>query len=151
MDDGRLTDGQGRTVSFTNVVLIMTSNLPGEPRDFFRPEFINRVDEIIRFRSLGREDMAAIVEIQLRSLRQRLAARRLSLEVTDAGLEALADMGYDPVFGARPLKRLLSRTIADPLALALLEGRFAEGDTVVVDAEGGEVVLREHAEPVLVA
>jgi ATP-dependent Clp protease ATP-binding subunit ClpB len=151
LDDGRLTDGQGRTVDFTNVVLIMTSNLPGDPRDFFKPEFVNRVDDIIRFRALGREDMAAIVEIQLRALRKRLAARRLTLEVTDAGMEALAEMGYDPVFGARPLKRLLSRTIADPLALALLEGRFAEGDTVVVDAEGGEVVLREHAEPVLVA
>ena len=142
LDDGRLTDGQGRTVDFTNVVLIMTSNLPGDPREFFKPEFINRVDEIIRFRALGREDMAAIVEIQLRALRARLAARRLTLEVTDAALEALAEAGYDPVFGARPLKRLLSRTIADPLAMALLEGRFGEGDTVVVDAEGGEIVLR---------
>jgi ATP-dependent Clp protease ATP-binding subunit ClpB len=151
LDDGRLTDGQGRTVDFTNVVLIMTSNLPGDPREFFKPEFINRVDEIIRFRALGREDMAAIVDIQLRALRQRLAARKLTLQVTDAGMEALAEMGYDPVFGARPLKRLLSRTIADPLALALLEGRFVEGDTVVVDAEGGEIVLREAGEPVLVA
>jgi ATP-dependent Clp protease ATP-binding subunit ClpB len=143
LDDGRLTDGQGRTVDFTNVVLIMTSNLPGDPRDFFKPEFINRVDEIIRFRALGREDMAAIVEIQLRALRARLAARRLGLEVTDAAMAALAEAGYDAVFGARPLKRLLSRQIADPLALALLEGRFAEGDTVVVDAEAGEIALRE--------
>src|SRR5215208_5727831 len=150
LDDGRLTDGQGRTVDFTNVVLIMTSNLPGDPREFFKPEFINRVDEIIRFRALGREDMAAIVEIQLRALRARLAARRLTLHVTDAAMEALAEAGYDPVFGARHLKRLLSRTIADPLAMALLEGRFGEGDTVVVDAEGGEIVLRE-GEAALVA
>ena len=134
LDDGRLTDGQGRTVNFTNVVLIMTSNIPGELSDFFRPEFINRIDEIVRFRSLGRGDLRHIVEIQLSGLRARLAARRLQLEVTDAALDWLTEHGYDPAFGARPLKRVIQRSIADPLALALLEGRYGDGATVRVDA-----------------
>ena len=134
LDDGRLTDGQGRTVNFTNVVLIMTSNIPGELSDFFRPEFINRIDEIVRFRSLGRDDLSHIVEIQLSGLRARLAARRLQLEVTDAALAWLTEHGYDPAFGARPLKRVIQRSIADPLALALLEGRYGDGATVRVDA-----------------
>jgi ATP-dependent Clp protease ATP-binding subunit ClpB len=141
LDDGRLTDGQGRTVNFTNVVLIMTSNLPGDPQDFFKPEFINRIDEIIRFRSLSQDDLARIIDIQLGGLRRRLEARRLHLEVTDAAMEALAAQGYDPVYGARPIKRLLQRTIADPLALALLESRIGDGDTVAVDAADGEIVL----------
>jgi ATP-dependent Clp protease ATP-binding subunit ClpB len=134
MDDGRLTDGQGRTVDFTNVVLIMTSNIPGDPQDFFRPEFVNRIDEIIRFRSLTQADLAPIVEIQLDLLRRRLAARRLTLVVTDAAKVWVATRGYDPVFGARPLKRVIQREIADPLARQLLEGAFAEGATVTVDA-----------------
>src|SRR5947209_970929 len=142
MDDGRLTDGQGRTVDFTNVVLIMTSNLPGEPRDFFKPEFINRIDEIIRFRSLSEDDIAQIVEIQLRHLRERLAARRLTLEVSDEATSWLAKAGYDPVYGARPLKRIIQRSLSDPLALALLEGRYREGDTVRADVAGGELVLK---------
>jgi ATP-dependent Clp protease ATP-binding subunit ClpB len=143
MDDGRLTDGQGRTVDFTNVVLIMTSNLPGEPADHFKPEFLNRVDDIIRFRALTREDLGPIVEIQLRHLRDRLAARRIDLEVTEAAEEALATKGYDPAYGARPLKRVIQREVGDRLAVALLEGRFAEGDTVTVDAdEAGELVVR---------
>ncbi|MBA2625952.1 MAG: ATP-dependent chaperone ClpB [Acidimicrobiia bacterium] len=150
LDDGRLTDGHGRTVDFTNVVLIMTSNLAADPREFFKPEFVNRVDEMIRFRSLERDDLASIVEIQLRSLRARMATRRLGLDVTDEALAALAALGYDEAYGARPLKRLLQRAIADPLALALLEGRFAEGDTVVVDTEGDDIVLRD-ARQVLVA
>ncbi|MDQ3385837.1 MAG: AAA family ATPase [Actinomycetota bacterium] len=143
MDDGRLTDGQGRVVNFTNVVLIMTSNLPGDPLTLFKPEFVNRVDEIIRFRPLAETDLAAIVDIQLGHLRERLATRRLSLEVTDAALAQLAAKGYDPVFGARPLKRLLQREITDPLSMALLEGRFAEGDAVRVDAGEDGVVLVE--------
>ncbi|HEV2766306.1 MAG TPA: AAA family ATPase [Acidimicrobiales bacterium] len=143
LDDGRLTDGQGRTVNFTNAVLIMTSNLPGDPREFFKPEFMNRIDEIIRFRALTRDDMAAIVDIQLRHLEQRLAERRLSLEVTDEAKAWLANTGYDEAYGARPLKRLIQREIGDRLALALLEGRYGEQHTVVkVDLEDGEIVLR---------
>jgi len=141
LDDGRLTDGQGRTVDFTNTVLIMTSNLPGDPTEFFRPEFLNRVDEIIRFRPLDRADMAGIVEIQLAGLERRLAARRLALEVTDDARRWLANRGYDPDYGARPLKRLIQREIGDRLALALLDGRFSDGTTVKVDARDGELVL----------
>jgi ATP-dependent Clp protease ATP-binding subunit ClpB len=142
LDDGRLTDGQGRTVDFTNTVLIMTSNLPGDPRDFFKPEFINRIDEIVEFRPLTRDDLGAIVEIQLSHLVERLARRRITLEVTDAAKAVLADKGYDPAFGARPLKRVIQREVADPLAMALLEGTFVEGSKVTVDAENGEIVLR---------
>src|ERR687898_667066 len=126
LDDGRLTDGQGRTVDFTNVVLIMTSNLPGDPRDFFKPEFINRIDEIVRFRELTEADLGSIVEIQLRGLRDRLAARRIGLEVTDAATAALAHQGYDPSYGARPLKRVIQRELADKLAMKVLDGEIAE-------------------------
>jgi ATP-dependent Clp protease ATP-binding subunit ClpB len=142
LDDGRLTDGQGRTVDFTNTVLIMTSNLPGDPRDFFKPEFINRIDEIVRFRELTEDDLAHIVEIQLRGLRDRLASRRIGLEVTDAAMAALAHQGYDPAFGARPLKRVIQRELADTLAVQILDGKVGEGDTVTVDAVDGELVLR---------
>jgi ATP-dependent Clp protease ATP-binding subunit ClpB len=142
LDDGRLTDGQGRTVDFTNVVLVMTSNLRADPADFFKPEFINRIDEIIRFRSLTEDDIARIVEIQLDHLRRRLAERRLGLEVTGAALEWLARRGYDPTYGARPLKRVIQREVADKLALGLLEGRYQEGDTVKVDVEGDALALR---------
>ena len=141
LDDGRLTDGQGRTVDFTNAVLIMTSNLPGDPAEFFRPEFLNRVDEIIRFRPLDRADMAGIVDIQLAGLERRLADRRLALEVTDDARRWLANRGYDPDYGARPLKRLIQREIGDRLALALLDGRFSDGTTVKVDARDGELIL----------
>ncbi|HEY6698060.1 MAG TPA: AAA family ATPase, partial [Acidimicrobiales bacterium] len=142
LDDGRLTDGQGRTVDFTNTVLIMTSNLPGDPRDFFKPEFINRIDEIVRFRELSEDDLGRIVEIQLRGLRDRLATRRIGLEVTDAATAALAHEGYDPSFGARPLKRVIQRELADKLAMLLLDGKIGEGDTVTVDAVDGALVLR---------
>src|SRR5205807_4505755 len=125
-DDGRLTDGQGRTVDFTNTVLIMTSNYPGDPADYFKPEFLNRIDEIIRFRALTQEDMGQIVEIQLGVLRKRLAARRLTLEVTEAAEEWLAAKGYDAVYGARPLKRLIQKEVGDALATALLEGQYPE-------------------------
>ncbi|MEM9467742.1 MAG: AAA family ATPase, partial [Actinomycetota bacterium] len=138
LDDGRLTDGQGRTVDFSNVVLIMTSNLPGEPGDFFRPEFVNRIDDIVRFRPLSETDLVSIVDIQLRGLAQRLADRRLALEVTAEAKQALAAKGFDPAFGARPLKRLIQREIGDKLALAVLEGRYLEGDTVTVDVRVGE-------------
>jgi ATP-dependent Clp protease ATP-binding subunit ClpB len=141
LDDGRLTDGQGRTVDFTNVVLIMTSNLSVDPAQFFRPEFLNRIDEIITFRTLTRDDLAVIVGIQLARLRTRLAGRRLSLEVTDAGSAWLAERGFDPNYGARPLRRVIQRHVEDPLALAMLEGRYKEGETVVVDARDGELNL----------
>jgi ATP-dependent Clp protease ATP-binding subunit ClpB len=142
LDDGRLTDGQGRTVDFTNTVLIMTSNLPGDPRSFFKPEFVNRIDDIVRFRELTEADLAQIVEIQLRGLRDRLAARRVGLEVTDAAVATLAHLGYDPAFGARPLKRVIQRELADELAMRLLDGKIAEGDTVTVDAVDGDLVIR---------
>jgi ATP-dependent Clp protease ATP-binding subunit ClpB len=142
LDDGRLTDGQGRTVDFTNVVLIMTSNLPGEPKDFFKPEFLNRIDEMIRFRPLTQDDLAQIVDIQLRHLQERLAARRITLEITDAAKGLLAREGYDPAFGARPLKRVIQRELGDRLAIALLEGKIAEGDTVTADADGTELILQ---------
>jgi ATP-dependent Clp protease ATP-binding subunit ClpB len=142
LDDGRLTDGQGRTVDFTNAVLIMTSNLPGEPRDFFKPEFLNRIDEIVRFRSLTQDDIGQIVEIQLRGLASRLANRRLELEVTPEAKAWLAARGYEPAYGARPLKRLIQREISDALALALLEGRYVEGDLVSVDVAGDDLVLK---------
>jgi ATP-dependent Clp protease ATP-binding subunit ClpB len=134
LDDGRLTDGQGRTVDFSNAVLIMTSNYQGDLRDAFKPEFLNRIDEIVRFRALSEADISAIVTIQLAAMERRLSARRLALVVTHAAVAWLGHRGYDPAYGARPLKRLIQREIADRLALALLEGRFAEGATVTVDA-----------------
>jgi ATP-dependent Clp protease ATP-binding subunit ClpB len=141
LDDGRLTDGQGRTVNFSNVVLIMTSNYRGDVREVFKPEFLNRIDEIVHFRSLTEEDIAAIVEIQLRALDRRLAGRRLALEVTDTAKAWLAHRGFDQTYGARPLKRLIQREISDRLALALLEGRYSEGSTVKVDVANDEIVL----------
>lgn len=141
LDDGRLTDGQGRTVDFTNVVLIMTSNLTVEPIDFFKPEFVNRIDDIVRFSSLTREDLGAIVEVQLQHLVDRLAERRITLAVTPAARSLLADLGYDPDFGARPLKRLIQKSIADPSAILILEGKVAEGGGITVDvvADGLQV------------
>jgi ATP-dependent Clp protease ATP-binding subunit ClpB len=141
LDDGRLTDGQGRTVDFTNTVLVMTSNLRGEPIDIFKPEFVNRIDEIVRFHSLTREDLAKIVDIQLRQLDARLAERGLSLEVSPAAKVLLAERGYDPDYGARPLRRVIQREIGDALALSLLNGAFPEGAVVHVDALDGKFVL----------
>ncbi len=126
LDDGRLTDGQGRTVDFTNSILIMTSNLPVEPIEYFKPEFVNRIDEIVRFAPLTRDDLGAIVEIQLQHLIDRLAERRITLAITPGARLALAERGYDAEFGARPLKRLIQRVIADPAALLLLEGKVTE-------------------------
>ncbi|MEO6627565.1 MAG: AAA family ATPase [Aquihabitans sp.] len=142
LDDGRLTDGQGRTVNFTNTVLIMTSNLPGDPLTLFKPEFVNRIDEIVRFRSLTEGDLSHIVEIQLAGLRHRLAQRRINLDVTDAAEALMAREGFDPAFGARPLTRVIQREISDRLALLVLEGKVADGTTVTVDAnEQGEITL----------
>jgi ATP-dependent Clp protease ATP-binding subunit ClpB len=148
MDDGRLTDGQGRTVDFTNAVVIMTSNLgAGGSEDqvmaavrvHFKPEFLNRIDEIVVFHRLSEEDIARIVDIQVEQLRTRLAERGLGLELTDAARAWIAKVGYDPDFGARPLKRLLQREIADPIALELLKGTYQAGDTIIVDGapDGG--------------
>jgi ATP-dependent Clp protease ATP-binding subunit ClpB len=144
MDDGRLTDGQGRTVDFTNAVVIMTSNLGSggdesqvmaAVRNHFKPEFLNRVDEIVVFHRLTEDDIARIVDIQIGHLADRLVSRGLRLELTDAARDWIARTGYDPDFGARPLKRVLQREVADPIALDLLKGRFREGDTILVDAK----------------
>ncbi|MGC9358945.1 MAG: AAA family ATPase, partial [Anaerolineae bacterium] len=157
LDDGRLTDGKGRTVNFRNTVIIMTSNIgsqwissasdPDEPevrdrvmralRERFRPEFLNRVDEIILFHSLTREHLLKIVDIQLRRLSELLAQQQIELEVTPAAKAQLAEEGYDRTYGARPLKRVIQRRLQDPLAMELLQGRFRAGDTVLVDVEDG--------------
>jgi ATP-dependent Clp protease ATP-binding subunit ClpB len=170
LDDGRLTDGQGRTVDFRNAVVIMTSNIGSQfiqemaladreavrrrvldaVQSFFRPEFLNRVDEIIVFSNLTVEQIKGIVEIQLGLLRKRLAERKLSLTLTDGAKQALAVAGYDPVFGARPLKRAIQRMVQDPLAQRLLTGDFREGEHILVDAtpEGALTFTKqEEAEP----
>jgi ATP-dependent Clp protease ATP-binding subunit ClpB len=151
LEDGRLTDGHGRTVDFRNTVVIMTSNLrtPEAMREFFRPEFLNRIDEVVQFEPLTREQLSEIVELQLERLRDRLAERGLGLELTDTAKEHVAEAGWDPTYGARPLKRALQRLIENPLALRLLEAEFAEGDTVRVDVRDGELVFEKApaAEP----
>ncbi len=129
-------------MDFSNTVLIMTSNLPGDPYTFFKPEFMNRVDEVVRFRRLTEEDLTVIVGIQLAHLRTRVAERRLSLVVTPDAEKVLAAKGYDPDFGARPLRRVIQREVGDALALALLDGKYPEGSTVTVDAQEGTIVLR---------
>jgi ATP-dependent Clp protease ATP-binding subunit ClpB len=138
LDDGRLTDGQGRTVDFTNVILIMTSNLQGEPIEFFKPEFINRIDDIIRFRSLTEADLERIVGVQLKLLHQRLADRRITLDIDSDAMAQLAREGFDPAFGARPLKRVIQREIGDQASLLILDGSVAEGGTIKVRAGGAE-------------
>jgi len=158
MDDGRLTDGKGRKVDFKNTVIIMTSNLGssylqseniGSPDAFeeaskqvlnalhghFRPEFLNRVDDIIIFHPLGKEQLVKIVDLRLEDLRRLLADRKISLELTDAAKELLFTEGYDPNFGARPLKRAIQKLVQDPLALKILDGEVLHGDHVVVDAD----------------
>jgi ATP-dependent Clp protease ATP-binding subunit ClpB len=141
LDDGRLTDGQGRTVDFRNTVLIMTSNIRASDqlREFFRPEFLNRIDEIVQFKPLTKEQLGEIVDLQLTRLRARLADRGIELELTDAAKGVVSEAGWDPTYGARPLKRALQRLVENPLALRLLEGEFGEGDTVRVDAQDGEL------------
>ncbi len=142
LDDGRLTDGQGRTVDFKNSVLIMTSNIPGGRAGVeahFRPEFVNRLDDIVEFSSLSREELTEIVEVQVSRLIVRVAERGVEVELTDAAKELLGNMGYDPTYGARPLKRVIQKQLVDRLALGLLQGDFAAGDRVVVDAADGEL------------
>ena len=143
LDDGRLTDGQGRTVDFRNTVLIMTSNIrtPEALRDFFRPEFLNRIDEIVQFHSLSREQIGEIVEQQLGRLRERLADRGLSLELSDDAKAVIAEAGWDPAYGARPLKRAIQRLLENPLALRLLEADFTAGDTIHVEVRDGELTF----------
>src|SRR5687768_12602245 len=169
LDDGRLTDGKGRTVDFRNTVLIMTSNVAsdiiqemarsGDPEDgkdrlmealrrTFRPEFLNRIDEIVTFRSLGVQEIERIVEIQLGDLRKRLAERKISLELTEEARKTLAERGYDPVFGARPLKRAIQRMVENPLAVDVLGGKFHEGDHVVVDSSNRETFTFRKRTPV---
>ncbi len=154
MDDGRLTDGHGRTVSFKNVVLIMTSNIGGagqSPREgaelHFRPEFINRLDDLVEFESLSRSQIGQIVTLQLRRVIDRLAERGIGLELTPQARELLGDMGYDPVYGARPLKRVIQKKLVDRLALEMLQGEFADGDTIRADAAEGELVIVRAARP----
>jgi ATP-dependent Clp protease ATP-binding subunit ClpB len=150
MDDGRLTDGQGRTVDFKNTVLIMTSNIPGG-RDgaelTFKPEFINRLDDIVEFDALSREQLREIVDLQVARLIVRVAERGVEVTLTDAARDLLGDIGYDPTYGARPLKRVISKQLVDPLALGLLKGDFAPGDAIEVDAGDGELrFTRSRAE-----
>jgi ATP-dependent Clp protease ATP-binding subunit ClpB len=171
LDDGRLTDGKGRTVDFKNTVVIMTSNLGSAfiiertvaeggtvdegtrrqvmeaLREHFRPEFLNRIDEIIFFHALGREHMKRIIDIQIGGLTRRLAERKIHVTLTDAAKEQLVREGYDPAYGARPLKRSIQRRVLDPLAMRVLEGDFLEGDTVVVDA-GPDALTFTKQEPV---
>ncbi|HEX3831831.1 MAG TPA: ATP-dependent chaperone ClpB [Solirubrobacteraceae bacterium] len=151
MDDGRLTDGQGRTVSFKNVVLIMTSNIPGGRAGVeasFKPEFVNRLDDIVEFDSLTREQIGSIVDLQVATVLRRVAERDIAVELTDAARTLIGNLGYDPTYGARPLKRVIQKRLVDPLALAILEGRFAAGDTVKVDAPAGELTLERVEAPI---
>jgi ATP-dependent Clp protease ATP-binding subunit ClpB len=160
LDDGRITDGQGRTVDFKNTVIIMTSNLGSQHildvadnpeqrearvmetlRGHFRPEFLNRIDETIIFDRLNEDDLKKIVEIQLQRLVSRLTAQKLTLKLTDAAKVHLAREGYDPVYGARPLKRAIQRDLLDPLSMEILAGRFLEGQTITADAREGKMVF----------
>ena len=169
LDDGRLTDGQGRTVDFKNTVIIMTSNVGQRPlqarrtsrgpmdqvreqvtealRAHFRPEFLNRIDEIIVFHPLEMSHLKEIVEIQLEKLKRRLAERKIGINLTDAAKELLATEGFDPVYGARPLKRTIQRRVLDPLASKVLQGEFKPGDTITVDARDGKLVFDDNYVP----
>jgi ATP-dependent Clp protease ATP-binding subunit ClpB len=161
MDDGRLTDGQGRTVSFTNTVLIMTSNV-GSDRIVtesvdekiregieevlaatFKPEFLNRIDDTVIFHRLSKEDIGRIVDLQVHQLVGRVSERGIEIELSDDARTLLGNLGYDPTYGARPLKRVIQKQLVDRLALKILEGEFAEGDVVRVDAADGELVFEK--------
>jgi len=161
LDDGRLTDGKGRTVDFKNTVVIMTSNLGSHYlvddltegtrrkvmdalREHFRPEFLNRIDEVIFFHPLGREHLKRIIDIQLAGVVKRLEERKIHVVLTDAAKELLVQEGFDPSYGARPLKRTIQRRVLDPLALRVLEGDFVDGDTVAVDATAGGLIFEKQ-------
>ena len=158
LDDGRLTDGQGRTVDFKNTLIIMTSNLGSDAlasgesgeiseqvmaaiRSHFRPEFINRIDEIVFFKRLGRDEIDHIVDIQMTRLDKLLADRKLTVDLTEGARTWLANRGYDPVYGARPLKRVIQKELQDPLARLILEGRIRDGETIKVDVEGDALTI----------
>jgi len=161
LDDGRMTDGQGRTVDFKNTVIVMTSNLGshdiqrmagqdpelikdtvmGEVRKHFRPEFVNRIDEIVVFQALDSRQIRAIAKIQLQRLEQRLAAQDMKLDVSDGALAEIAKVGFDPLYGARPLKRAIQQEIENPVARLVLEGRFGPKDVIPVDVKGGKFVF----------
>jgi len=163
LDDGRLTDGHGRTVDFKNTIVIMTSNVGsqwirelagGDATEMrrrvtasleqdFKPEFLNRVDEVVIFSNLTRSDLAHIVEIQLKNLRKLLADRKIELQLSERAKDWLADKGYDPVYGARPLKRVIQRQLQDPLALKILSGEFGEGDAIRIDADETDLIFRK--------
>jgi ATP-dependent Clp protease ATP-binding subunit ClpB len=174
LDDGRLTDGKGRTVDFKNTVVIMTSNVGSHLiaeqvgggsttlsestrrqvldvlRSQFRPEFLNRVDEIIVFHALSREEMRSIIDIQLRGLTKRLEDRKIRVDLSDRAKDLLIAEGYDPTYGARPLKRVIQRRVLDPLAMRVLQGELREGDTVVIDVAGADLRF-SRAEPAVPA
>jgi ATP-dependent Clp protease ATP-binding subunit ClpB len=159
MDDGRLTDGQGRTVDFKNTVLIMTSNVGSQHivdeaddermreaveatlSQHFKPEFLNRIDDVVIFQRLSKEQIKRIVDLQVAQLVERVRERGVEVELTDGARELLANLGWDPTYGARPLKRVIQKQLVDKLALAMLEGRFGEGDTVVVDVADGDLTF----------
>jgi ATP-dependent Clp protease ATP-binding subunit ClpB len=159
LDDGRMTDGHGRTVDFTNAVLVMTSNLGSEfidpdmpdeaiesrvmevVRSHFRPEFLNRIDDTIVFHRLSKDDIALIVAIQFEALRKRLAARKIDVVLTEDATDWITDNGYDPIYGARPLKRLLQTAVADPLALRILNGDITEGSSITIGTDGDELTF----------
>jgi len=158
MDDGRLTDGQGRTVDFKNAVLIMTSNIPvpagvGDVElrsallEHFKPEFINRLDDVVRFDSLSREQISQIVDLQVEKVIERVAERGVSITLTDDARTLLGNLGYDPAYGARPLRRVIQKQLVDRLALALLSGEIHSGETVRVDVADGELKLEPLAAP----
>jgi ATP-dependent Clp protease ATP-binding subunit ClpB len=166
LDDGRLTDAQGRTVDFRNTIVIMTSNLGSqwivEPglswdeirervteavRSHFRPELLNRIDEVVIYRPLGKGEIKQIVDIQLRSLLKRLAERNITIELTDAAKELVAREGFDPVYGARPLRRTIQKEIVQPLAMHLLRGEFHDNDHIRVDARDGQLVFERATAP----
>jgi ATP-dependent Clp protease ATP-binding subunit ClpB len=172
LEDGRLTDSQGRTVDFRNAVIIMTSNIGsqyilenaggdwdavegvvlGEMRRYFRPEFMNRVDDVIVFRPLTKPQLRRIVELQLDRVRELLAERRIALEITEPAEDLVAETGYDPAFGARPLKRAIQRLIQNPLALRILEGDFDDGDTIRIDrGAGNDLVFSRVVRSAIVA
>jgi ATP-dependent Clp protease ATP-binding subunit ClpB len=164
LDDGRVTDAQGHTVDFKNTIIIMTSNIGSSyildvagddsrydemrsrvmeaMRNSFRPEFLNRIDEIIIFHALHKHELRHIVKLQVQRLEKRLAERKMSLKLSDAALDFLAEVGYDPVFGARPLKRAIQRELETPIAKAILRGEFNDGDTIFVDVENERLALK---------
>jgi ATP-dependent Clp protease ATP-binding subunit ClpB len=148
-DDGRLTDGQGRTVDFKNTVVIMTSNIPGGRAGVeaqFKPEFINRLDDIVEFQPLSRDQIGEIVDLQVERLARRVQERGIQIELTEDARTLLGNLGYDPTYGARPLKRVIQKRLIDKLAMAILEGAFREGDVVIVDAADGELTFSKAGE-----